>query len=42
MPELFMNPKYKPFLSLRETERAIKFIKDFFQDNLARELNLPA
>jgi aspartate--ammonia ligase len=40
MPELHINTRYKPFLSLRETERAIKFIKDFFQNNLAGELNL--
>jgi aspartate--ammonia ligase len=40
MPQLYLNDKYKPLLSLRETEKAIKFIKDFFQDNLAKELNL--
>ena len=40
MSELVINPKYKPLMSLRETERAIKFIKDFFQNNLAEELNL--
>ncbi|OGS14130.1 MAG: aspartate--ammonia ligase [Elusimicrobia bacterium RIFOXYA2_FULL_58_8] len=32
--------KYKSILSLRETERAIKFIKDSFQVNLARALRL--
>ncbi len=40
MSELFLNDGYKPELSLRQTERAIKFIKDFFQDNLARQLHL--
>ena len=40
MPELVINENYKPKLSLRETERAIKSIKDFFQENLAKELNL--
>jgi aspartate--ammonia ligase len=40
MAELMLNGEYKPFLSLRETERAIKIIKDFFQVNLSRELNL--
>ena len=40
MPELILNEKYESKLGLRETERAIKFIKDFFQDSLARELNL--
>ncbi len=40
MPELVINENYKPRLSLRETERAIKSIKDFFQENLAKQLNL--
>lgn len=40
MPELVINENYKPKLSLRETERAIKSIKDFFQENLAKQLNL--
>jgi aspartate--ammonia ligase len=40
MPELILNEHYRSALGLRETERAIKYIKDFFQDNLARELNL--
>ena len=31
---------YRSILDLRETERAIKTIKDFFQINLARRLNL--
>jgi aspartate--ammonia ligase len=31
---------YKPRLGLKETERAIKTIKDCFQDSLARALNL--
>lgn len=31
---------YKPLLGVRETERAIKEIKDFFQLSLATELNL--
>jgi len=40
MAELITDKKYKPLLSLRETERAIKFIKDSFQINLARALRL--
>ena len=40
MPALILEESYVSPLSLRETERAIKFIKDFFQDSLARELNL--
>jgi len=40
MPDLIINKDYESKLSLRESEKAIKFIKDFFQDNLAKELNL--
>jgi aspartate--ammonia ligase len=40
MPDLILDPQYKPTLGLRETERAIKFIKDHFQDHLASSLNL--
>lgn len=40
MSDLVLNGDYKPLLSLRDTEKGIKFIKDFFQDNLAEELNL--
>jgi len=40
MPDLILNGDYKPLLGLRETERAIKFIKDCFQDHLAAALNL--
>jgi len=38
--DVFINEDYKPSLSLKETEVAIKFIKDFFQDNLSEELSL--
>jgi aspartate--ammonia ligase len=31
---------YKSYLNLKETEKAIKYIKVFFQTNLAKELNL--
>jgi len=31
---------YRPFLDVKETEKAIKLIKDFFQINLAKTLNL--
>lgn len=37
---LILPKGYKPSLSLRETEAAIKYIKDFFQMHLAKELNL--
>lgn len=36
------NPinNYRPVLELQETERAIKFIKDYFQTHLSKTLNL--
>jgi len=34
------NPKYQSLLDLRQTERAIRLIKEFFQINLAEALNL--
>lgn len=37
---LIIPENYHPSLSLRETEQAIKFIKDSFQVRLAEELNL--
>ncbi len=37
---LFIPPSYKPLLNPRDTERAIRAIKEFFQTNLAFELNL--
>ena len=40
MSELIISEQYKSTLSLRETERAIKFVKDSFQDALAAELCL--
>ena len=40
MADLVINEKYEPLLSLRETENAIKTVKDFFQAELAKELGL--
>lgn len=40
MPQLYLNGKYESVLPLRETERAIKSIKDYFEEALAKELNL--
>lgn len=40
MPDFTLNGDYRPILGVRETERAIKFIKDYFQDHLAAALNL--
>jgi aspartate--ammonia ligase len=37
---LFIPSGYKPALNLKETEKAIKLIKDFFESNLASELKL--
>lgn len=37
---LFIPKGYKSKLGLRETEVAIKSIKDFFEENLSKELNL--
>lgn len=37
---LYIPPKYKSYLSLNETEQAIKMIKDFFQLTLSSELRL--
>jgi aspartate--ammonia ligase len=38
--DLYIDPNYKSLLSLRETEKAIKEIKDYFEGALARQLNL--
>ncbi len=40
MPILSIPETYQSLLSLRETEKAIRSIKEFFQTNLAFELNL--
>lgn len=37
---LIFPQNYRPLLGLRETEKAIRMIKEFFQINLAVELNL--
>lgn len=39
-PDLILPTNYKPLLAVRETERAIKSLKDFFELNLGTELNL--
>jgi aspartate--ammonia ligase len=38
--KLYIPDKYKSILNLKETEKAIKLIKDFFELNLASELKL--
>ena len=40
MSQLYIDPNYKSVLSLRETEKAIKEIKDYFEQTLAWNLNL--
>jgi hypothetical protein len=40
MAELKLDGKYRAALSLRETELAIKMIKDYFQVNLSKALRL--
>jgi aspartate--ammonia ligase len=39
-PSLIIPPSYRPLLDVKATERAIKILKDFFELNLATELNL--
>ena len=40
MKDLIMPADYTPGLGIRETEIAIKFIKDYFESALAKKLNL--
>lgn len=40
MSNLIIPEGYKPILSKKQTERSIKLIKDYFQQNLAAELKL--
>lgn len=40
MSQLFVPDGYKPVLNVKETEKAIVLIKDFFQLSLSTELNL--
>jgi aspartate--ammonia ligase len=37
---LYLDPQYKSILSLKETEKAIKEVKDYFERTLAWNLNL--
>lgn len=40
MSNIILPKDYKPLLSLKQTERAIKKVKDFFEKDLAIQLNL--
>ena len=37
---LVLKDNYKPTLSMRDTQKAIKIVRDTFEDNLAARLNL--
>ena len=37
---LIIPKKYDPVLSIRETQDAIKYVRDVFQKEIAKELNL--
>ena len=40
MSKLFIPEFYRPLLGLKQTEQAIKLLKDFFESNLSAELQL--
>jgi aspartate--ammonia ligase len=40
MSKLILPPDYHPALDIKQTEKAIKLVKDFFEVNLATELRL--
>lgn len=40
MSELILPPGYRCYLDIKQTEKAIKLVKDFFEVNLATELRL--
>ena len=40
MTELIIPKDYDPRLSIRETEAAIRYIRETFQDEFGKELNL--
>ena len=40
MSKLFIPESYRPLLNLRQTEQAIKLLKDFVESNLSSELQL--
>ena len=40
MSKLFLPQSYNPLLNLKQTEKAIKLLKDFFESNLSAELRL--
>jgi aspartate--ammonia ligase len=40
MKRLFLKEDYKPLMTVKETEKAIKFVRDSFEKNLCKKLNL--
>ena len=38
--ELYIPENYDPVLTVRETQEAIKFIRDLFQKEFGRQMNL--
>ena len=40
MKRLFLKEDYKPLLTVKETEKAIKFVRDSFEKDLCKKLNL--
>ncbi len=40
MEHLKIPKQYEPLMDIRETEEAIKLVKDFFERELAKNLNL--
>lgn len=40
MEKLKIPENYEPLMDIRETEEAIKLVKDFFERELAKNLNL--
>lgn len=40
MPDLYIPENYKPLLSVKETEKAIVLLKDFFSLRFPRSLDL--
>ena len=40
MKKLYLKKDYKPLMSVKETEKAIKFVRDSFERDLCKKLNL--
>ena len=40
MKRLFLKEDYKPLMTVKETEKAIKFVRDSFEKDLCKKLNL--